>query len=95
MFTLTKVKLQEGRHSLVHEGKETTLPNAKLFDWETNESKKLESLNDIKEGWQIVLYSLTDHHRTSKIKKIIEYTNKKVVFETETSIYELVKAQEE
>lgn len=90
MFTLKKLKIEEGKDSLVWEGYKSNLPHMKLIDYEDPEfSKDLDSIQDIEVGKQLLLYSLRDYHRTSKISEIISKEPGKVVFRTQTSVYEL------
>lgn len=89
MYKLTKLDIEEGKQSALPAGYGSTLPNLQLYDWETDTSKSIESFEDITEGWQIILFSIRDYHRTSKISKILKREPKKLLFKTQTSIYEL------
>ena len=93
MYKLEKLELEEGKLSMLSAGYTSRLPSMKLFDWETNEERFPETLNDISEGWQVVLYSFTDFHRTSKIREIVSRDEKEVVFRTQTSVYKLTELE--
>ena len=90
MYTLTKLKLEKGNYSMFPEGYSSTLPTLQLFDSETDEKRNIFNLNDVLTGWQVIL---TDggYHRTSKIKEIVKRTKNKIVFKTQTYLYELIK----
>lgn len=97
-YTLEKLVLEEGADSLLPEGYiSRNMQALTIFDYETNEVKKNVSLNDVTEGWQVLLFgrSLYDFHRTSKIKEILERTDTSVKFRTQTSVYLLTEQEEE
>jgi hypothetical protein len=89
-FSLRKISILENNESLLPAGYQSiNLPSIKLFDYVTGETKEIESFDEITEGWQVVIYGLSDFHRTSKISKVIERDDRKIVFITQTSTYEL------
>lgn len=91
MYTLTKVDLEEGKDSLLPTGYSSSLPWLSLYDYETDEVKKIDSIQEIEQGWQVVLTSLRDYHRTSKIKEILKTEEDKIIFRTQTSVYEVTQ----
>ena len=52
------------------------------------------TLEDVKEGWQIMLENRDEWHNTSKIREVVSREPHKVVFKTQTSLYELVRTVE-
>lgn len=95
MYTLKKLLLEEGKDSLLPTGYSSELPNLDLFKYDTEEKKSIASLDEVSEGWQVILYSHNEYHRTSKISEIISREPNKVTFKTQTSIYELTLQDEE
>lgn len=93
MFTLRKLKLDEGKHSALGVGHTTSAPHLMLIDWENPDYKKvLESIKEIEVGKQVIVHSTfgKDYHRTSKISEILSKRPGRVVFKTQTSVYELL-----
>lgn len=90
MYTLKKVALLQNKISMVHEGYERTLPNLLLVKSHENTRKSIGSIQEIEEGWEVLVCSLTEYLKTSAVQKIVSSEPDKVVFETQTSIYELV-----
>ncbi len=98
MFTLSKISIDEGKDSNLRVGYASTFPDMILFKWGNEEDKIQDaSLKDVAVGYQIFLHragSLKNNfHRTSKIKEIVLkdlYANK-IIFHTETSLYELTE----
>ena len=92
MYTLRKLQLEEGKDSLLPTGYTTKGEKLNLFDWETHKRKDIDNLNSVVVGWQVVLTSsLRDYHRTSKIREIVKREPNRVVFKTQTSVYELLE----
>ena len=89
MYTLMKLELEEGKQSALPTGYGTQGDALSLFDWETNEKKSIESLEDVQEGWQVILERGIAYHRTSKIREIVKRCENKILFRTQTSLYEL------
>lgn len=95
MYTLKKLELEDGKNSMLPTGYSSTLPMIHLADYETEEIKPINSIQEVEEGWQVILSSLTDYHRTSKIREVVSKEEGRVVFKTQTSLYELTEKQEE
>lgn len=93
-YTLKKLELEEGKDSILPTGYATRGEFLSLFDYETDEVIHGVELMDVKEGWQIILESFRDYHRTSKIREIVAQDETSVVFRTQTSLYELIKHDE-
>ena len=91
MFTLKKIELEDGKESALPVGHMSALPDAILYNYETDEKKSLNSVQDVEIGWQVVLFSDSRFHRTSKIREIVSKDSDKVVFKTQTSVYQLTK----
>ena len=89
MPTLRKILLEEGKVSALPEGYSTTLPDIELIDYETDRRRKISSIQEVEVGWQVLLTSGFQFHRTSKIREIVSKEEGKVVFKTQTSVYEL------
>ena len=99
MPTLRKLEIEEGKTSALWAGYESNLPSMKLiaYDPDTEEQtydKVIESIQDVEVGKQVLLYSLTEFHRTSPIREIIEKKPGRVLFKTQTSVYELTEKVE-
>lgn len=94
MFTLRKLKLHKGKTSMVGvTGGERTYPFLGLIDWEEPDySEKLDSIQDIKVGKQVIIsnHGGINFLRTSKISEIVSREPRRVVFKTQTSTYELI-----
>lgn len=93
MFTLKKLEIEDGKISALPSGYESTHPEAKLYDYETDEEKSLESIQDVEIGYQVILFSAFRFHRTSRIREIVSKDKDKVVFKTQTSMYQLTWCQ--
>ncbi len=91
MYTLRKLELEEGKDSVLPTGYATRAAFLSLFDYETHESIHGIELSEVKEGWQVILEDFRDYHRTSKIREIVERGKNRVVFKTQTSLYELIE----
>lgn len=90
MPLLRKIEIEEGKDSVLPENYATRAPYMKLIDYsDLSYSKELDSIQDIEVGKQLLLYSLREYHRTSKIKEIVSVEEDKVIFRTQTSLYEL------
>ena len=89
MFTLKKVQIEEGSKSAVPIGYVASYPNLKLLHPHTREVFIPESMKDLREGYQVLIYSLTEYLRTSPISKIQHIDDGYAVFKTQTSTYEL------
>lgn len=89
MFVLTKLSLQGD--SVLPAGYSSRLPNVSLINYVTNKSKDFNSLDDIEEGYQVVMtgHGMYDYHRTSEISEVLERAENIVIFRTQTSVYEL------
>lgn len=93
MFTLKKLSMHVGKDSRVPVGTLSRLPMLSLFkDGEI--VMKHAWLDEIEEEQQILLSSMTHYHRTSPIKEIVERTKDRIVFETQTSLYELTYSED-
>lgn len=95
MFTLKKLELEEGKDSMVPTGHESTLPDGILYNRDTGERKPLNSIQDIEIGCRVTLTSSTRYHVTSEIREIISKDKDKVVFKTQTSVYELTQSNDD
>ena len=95
MYTLKKLELEEGKDSLLPTGYYTKGETLSLFDYETLEVIKDIDLEEVKTGWQVILTSFRDYHRTSKIREMVSKDVNRLVFKTQTSIYELTRNSEE
>lgn len=93
-YTLKKLELEEGKDSMLPTGYSTRGEFLSLFDYETDEVEHGVELSEVREGWQIILESFRDYHRTSKIREIVTQDENSVVFRTQTSLYELIKHEE-
>lgn len=91
MFTLKKIELEDGKVSALAAGYESILPEAKLYDRETDRLSNLKSIQDVEIGYQLVLLSDTRFHTTSKIREIVSKDSDMVVFKTQTSVYQLTQ----
>ena len=92
MFILEKLKINDGEFSAVEAGEKRRGPLLHAFKWDVpNSTKKIASLDQIEEGWQILLISNTEWLNTSKISEIVSRSDKEVVFKTQTSTYKLTK----
>lgn len=92
MFTLKKLSIEEGKDSLVQPGHVTIGDGLDLFKYDDPEARKsITSVQEVEEGYQILLTWAPGFrwHNTSKIKRIVSKEPGKVVFETQTSLYEL------
>ena len=90
MFHLKKIKIHENEYSMVRPGSSITSKFIEQFNWEKPEERTpIYSLDDVVVGKQIIAHTFVDFIRTSKITEIIEKTENKIVFKTETSTYEL------
>lgn len=89
-FTLTKLSVEPDKDSLVTVGYSTTTKTAKILDLEYSEDLiDIASLDDVKVGLHVFLLDRFRYHNTSAIKEIISRDANKIVFKTQTSIYEL------
>ena len=92
MFTLEKLKINDGKFSAVDAGEKRRGPLLQAFQWDVPESlKTLSSLDAVEEGWQILLQTPAQYLNTSKISEIVSRSDKEVVFKTQTSTYKLTK----
>ena len=92
MFTLRKLELEKGKESTLPTGYTSRGHLLHLFKLqEPKENIDGAALSDVKEGFQLLLIGLSEWHSTSKISEIISKEDSKVVFKTQTSIYELVE----
>lgn len=89
MYTLRKTKLEEGSDSLLWEGYQSNLPTLSIYNHEDDTKEVLDSIQDIKVGWQVMLTSLREYHITSPVQEILKSSPEMVVFKSRTSIYEL------
>lgn len=99
MFKLEKLSVEDGKYSAVSAGEVFELPYARLYKWDTGDKKGVINLNDIQVGWQIELSNdpsfsqkmskSTQRMNTSKIREITSHFDNSMVFNTETSTYQL------
>lgn len=97
IFTLTKLSVEEGQHSSVHEGHSTSGSNLIQFNWRDPDSKNtIDNVSQIVAGRQILLMQgIGSFHRTSEISKILSRSDDEVVFKTQTSVYKLTQRDED
>jgi len=92
MFTLRKLELHAGKDSLIPSGYATTGDTLILFKYDDPSAKRaITSTDEVEEGYQILVTLASRYHNTSKIAKVISKEPKRVVFETQTSTYELTE----
>lgn len=86
-YRLEKIQIDENSSSVVPVGKVTALPSLGVL--RNGDCQTVHNLNDIAEGDQVILASLTEWHRTSPISKILGLKNKgkELHFKTQTSTY--------
>lgn len=96
MPKLTKLEVEEGKQSVLEAGYSRYLPFIHLFKYDVPDAKKeVNSVDDVEEGWQIYLSSMTEWMRTSKIKEIVSKSKNIIIFRTQTSLYKLEMEEEE
>lgn len=91
MFKLTKLEIEPGKGSMLPAGYSSVMPNAQLFNAGQEERIPVESVKDVKVGYQLLLTAGFSWHNTSQIREIVSLEDKRVVFKTQTSIYELIE----
>lgn len=90
VYYLKKISIEEGKISFVFPGERCTGDRLHLFDFETEEYKQIDSIEEVELGWQVIVSRILGQYiRTSKIKEIVSKTPNKVTFQTQTSLYEL------
>lgn len=93
MFTLKKLSMHVDKDSRVPVGTINKLPVLSLLK-DGEFVIKNASIKDIEVSHQVVITSMTHYHRTSPIKEIVERTKDRIVFQTQTSLYELTYSAE-
>ena len=91
MFTLKKLEVEDGKVSALESGYTSTLPDGILYNRDTDKRKPLDSIQDVEIGCQVMLTSSTRYHVTSEIREIVSKDRDKVVFKTQTSVYQLTQ----
>lgn len=91
MYTLTKLRVKEGLTSRVRTDHSQSGNRLTMFSLDNDVIFAEPEFKDIKEGYQIIVSTLATWLRTSAIANILSCTENKIVFETQTSIYELTK----
>jgi hypothetical protein len=91
MFKLTKLHLDPDKQSMLPAGYSSTMPMASLFNAGHEERIPVESVKDVKVGYQLLLTAGFSWHNTSQIREIVSLEDKRVVFKTQTSTYELIE----
>ena len=92
-YTLTKLKLNDGKYSLVCAGHSTTGDTLTLFDYRTGEVVPIESVQEVIPDKQVLLTGGMgrQYHNTSMIKSVEKVGENTIRFETQTSVYELTQ----
>lgn len=97
MFKLTKISIEEGKSSMVGEGYSSILPDLSILALGET-AKRNADLEDVRPGYQVYLSDSSRFngrfHRTSPIEEIVSRGFNKVVFKTQTSLYELEEFNE-
>lgn len=89
-YKLKKIKLKEGGDSIVWEGHEQQGHTLQLVDLEKAIRKQIDSIDDIEIGHQVlVTRGIYEYLITSPVTMIVQKLGNRIIFETETSIYEL------
>ena len=97
MYKLEKLKIEEGKRSMVYAGDSYTHSYLTQLLMESDiEPKRITSLLDIETGLQVALGPIGGDYsvRTSPIKDILARGDNSVMFRTQTSIYLLTKEEE-
>lgn len=94
-YTLRKLELEEGSQSKVPEGYSSSLPFMVFYHRDTDTILRDVSVGDLKVGVEVLLQSLGDFHKTSAVREILEQDDKRAVFLTQTSKYELIDNNED
>jgi hypothetical protein len=95
MFKLKKISIDEGKDSLVPPEHVTYGVDLSLFKYDDKEAvKRKATLADVDVGWQVLIADFNRYHNTSKIREIVERSDSKVVFKTQTSLYQLEKTED-
>lgn len=91
MYILTKLQIEDGKDSMLPTGYATVGNSLSVFKYDIPDSVKgVKRLTEIKAGWQVYIA----HHNTSKIKEIVEQSDTRVLFRTQTSLYELTQTKD-
>ena len=92
-YTLTKLKLNAGKDSMVCAGHSTTGDNLALFDYRTaHKATTIESVLEVIPDKQVLLTrGVFGYHSTSMIKSVEKIDENTIRFETKTSVYELTQ----
>jgi len=94
MFRLSKIEVEEGKSSALPAGYTSTYPHLSLFDHETGTHKPIDSIKEVDVGWQVVVSRGFGFHNTSKVREIVARGKNKIIFKTQTSVYELEEIHE-
>lgn len=90
MYTLTKLKVDDGAISGVEEGYTSRLPDISAIS--KGKATDIESINDFEVGEQVLLTGgIDEYHRTSAIREILMQNEDQMTFYTQTSLYQLVR----
>lgn len=90
VYYLKKISIEEGEISYILAGDSCTGDRLHLFDYEKDETKQIDSIEDVEVGWQVIVSRIFGQYiRTSKIKEIVSKEPNKITFKTQTSLYEL------
>ena len=89
MFVLEKLNVMEGKHSAVHEGYRQSSDTLKVFQYPDEKAIEITDIHDIKIGWQVLVGRGMQFLQTSPVKEIMESSPNRIVFKTQTSIYQL------
>lgn len=89
-FTLRKLKILEGKDSLVWDGYEQSGNHMYLINSFKDYRKQIYDIAEIELDMELMVCTIRDFLKTSPIQEIIEkHENEKIIFKTWTSIYEI------
>lgn len=97
-FKLTKIKVEEGRLSMVSGGKsQSGVLNLIRYNDDNYEYEMLKdkTVDDIKNGDMIFIEGLVDFLKTSPVAEVVEKAEGYLKFRTMTSVYELKEVENE
>lgn len=95
MFKIEKLKLEDGKDSLLPTGYERTGDQVILFNAGRDDNIVVNHVDDIRPGYQVaVSRGLREYMQTSPIKEIVSRAPGVVVFRTQTSLYKFSAVEE-
>lgn len=94
-YKLHKISIEEGKGSAVRAGAIHRGSTLGVGHYLSKEKLKLtDSLDDVREGLQVLVTQGWNYVHTSPIQEILERTEGMVRFRTETSVYELTREED-